>query len=283
MSLEAAEQAMDELMDQEVLRRCVIVHANVVHTIAVDYLLLATDVRRWAMARAEEVEREGGRAFASGLYRWALDGTETADSLTALRNCSEWIFRRARFGFLKVTEFNFEDYVQAILNSATPAKLDLKPAFLFVTGPRQPQIFATQEVSYLKKYSEKWIRWEVVTRSELRSHFDRVAGGDPSFGSTAVPLETLKHRLEPDDPAFRKRRQALLLIAQIFDISVTMSDAFATDLDALEARLAAHPEWPALLFEEVLQAALVVVSTNSDWMARRRSNMKQGSSRTRLL
>ncbi len=275
--------------DKKWLANGVIVHDRVVHMVAINYWLLVMDVRHWALSQAEAHERDAETAttdaahvlmgkIALNLRLWAQNDPEIVNSSTALRESSLPIYQRAEIGYLKVSEENIDAYLQAVLGRAMPAKLGIPPNFLFLTGPGQPQLFATHEVSHLKRFAETWVRGKVVSKSGLRLRLDTVAEQYPD----KVRKETKSshppvNRFEPDDPLFRKRRQILLALAKIVDIPLGMSDIFATDLDKLQARLAAHPEWPAPLFEEVLQVAFAVSSRRSvGSLARRRSEGKNG-------
>lgn len=64
-----------------------------------------------------------------------------------------------------------------------------------------------------------------------------------------------------DDSNLFRRREALLSTARIAGIPLGMSDIFAMDLDALEARLAASPRWRADAIQEVLKAAKHALET----------------------
>ena len=67
------------------------------------------------------------------------------------------------------------------------------------------------------------------------------------------PAQTLQPKR--NDLSLFRRREALLSTARIAGIPVGLSDVFALDLDALEARLAASPRWRLDSIQGVLRAA----------------------------
>ena len=70
----------------------------------------------------------------------------------------------------------------------------------------------------------------------------------------AVPPTVQTRQPNRNDPDLRRRREALLSTARIANIPLGMSDVFALDLDALEARLEKNPRWRSDSIQEVLRA-----------------------------
>ena len=81
----------------------------------------------------------------------------------------------------------------------------------------------------------------------------------------AVPPSAQTRQPKPNDSSlFRRRREALLSTARIAGIPLGMSDVFALDLDALEARLAASPRWWADAIQDFLRAARYASETRTE-------------------
>ena len=247
----------------------VIVHEGIVNMVAVNPWALVMDVRAWIEAQADAHERDAktattasGRAMmeniALTLRRFLEGDTKIVNSPLALVKCSVPVFQRVQIGFLQVIPENFDAYIWVVVGSARGATLSAAPSFLLVADSKPPRLLVTPEASHLKKFAPKWVTGRVVSKGELRREFDVIAQQYPhSREQNAAPRPTLaqKRQLHPDASNLLRQREALLATARFAGIALGLSDVFAMDLDALEARLATDPAWREDSIQKFLQAA----------------------------
>ena len=180
-----------------------IIHQGKAHLVTAHIALLIMQTRLYAEMQANAHERDAATAttesnrlllirIARDLRRWATGDRAFLESSTSLWQCSISLAVRAKLGFLSVTGDNFEGYIAEVMQNVLPARRSIRPTFLLVTGPDQPELFVTKESAHLAQFASDWVYRRVVSKADLTRLYNRVAEEFPSETKSGPAAEPLK-------------------------------------------------------------------------------------------